>query len=149
MRKIVVALGLAAAAVAMPAQANEGRAEVRGGIAWAGGSSEAIAGVAAGYDFDLSTAGGAFAGVEGSADKLLVGGADVIFGATGRIGTKLDNGKLYATGGYSFGDGDAWHVGAGYEHKVGTNVYLKAEYRRFLLSGTDINSAVAGIGIGF
>lgn len=149
MRKFALALGVAAAAVASPALANEGRVEARGGIAWAGGNEEAIAGVAAGYDFDLDPAGGAFIGVEGSADKILVSGSDVLFGVTGRIGTKLGAGKLYANGGYSFNEGDAWHLGAGYEHKVGANTYLKGEYRRYLLNGTDINAAVIGVGFGF
>lgn len=151
MKKFAVAAALLSAVVATPALAadGEGRIEARGGIAWAGGSEEAVAGVAAGYDFDLGTS-GAFAGVEASADKILVGGTDVLFGVTGRVGAKLgDAGKLYAAAGYSFNEGDAAHIGAGYQHKFGTNVYGKVEYRRFLLNGTDINTAVAGLGFAF
>ncbi|HMO75941.1 MAG TPA: hypothetical protein PKD99_05220 [Sphingopyxis sp.] len=151
MKKFAVAAALLSAAVATPALAADGgevRLEARGGIAWAGGAEEAIAGVAAGYDFDLGSS--AFAGLEVSADKILVGGTDVVFGLTGRLGAKIgEQGKLYATGGYSFNDGDAAHIGAGYQHKLSQNVYGKVEYRRFLLNGTDINTAAVGIGVTF
>ena len=151
MKKFAVAAALLSAVVATPsfaAEGGEGRIEARGGIAWAGGSEEAVAGVAAGYDFDLGSS--AFAGVEASADKILVGGTNVVFGLTGRLGAKMgEEGKLYATAGYSFNDGDAAHIGAGYQHKFGTNLYGKVEYRRFLLNGTDINTAVAGLGFAF
>ncbi|MFN4114581.1 MAG: hypothetical protein ACK4GD_11625 [Sphingomonadaceae bacterium] len=149
MRKIAIALAAATAAlVAVPAQANEGRVEVRGGIAWAGGAEEAIAGVAAGYDFDLGDA--AFIGVEASADKILAGGADIAWGATGRIGAKVsENGKLFVAGGYTFGEGeDVPHLGLGYSHKIG-GAYLTAEYRRFFSDFNDINAATLGLGVNF
>lgn len=147
MRKIALLGAVAAVAVAAPAAANEARVEARGGIAWANGNEEAVAGVAAGYDFDLGT--GAFAGVEVSADKVLADGAKVVFGTTGRLGAKVGTaGKLYATAGYSFNDGDAFHAGAGYEHKIGERTYLKAEYRRFF-DDVDVNTAVIGLGVNF
>lgn len=148
MRKTAIALAAATAAlVAVPAQANEGRVEARGGIAWAGGQEEAIAGVAAGYDFDLGST--TFVGLEGSADKILANGADVVFGATARAGVKVGTaGKLYATAGYSFNDGDAFHAGAGYQHKLGEKLYVKAEYRRFF-DTVDINTAAVGLGLTF
>ena len=151
MKKFAVAAALLSAVVATPsfaAEGGEGRIEARGGIAWSGGQEEAVAGVAAGYDFDLGSS--AFAGVEASADKILAGGTEVVFGLTGRLGAKMgDAGKLYATAGYSFNDGDAAHIGAGYQHKFGTNTYGKIEYRRFLVNGTDINTAVVGLGYAF
>ena len=148
--KFQVALIAAAAALvaATPAAANEGRAEVRGGIAWAGGDEEAVAGAALGYDFDLGT--GAFVGIEGSADKVLVDGANVVFGATARAGAKLGAGKLFAAGGYSFGEGeDNFHLGGGYEHKVTSNVYVKVEYRHFFSDFVDANVVAAGVGLAF
>lgn len=152
MKKFALAAALLSTAIATPALAaegGEGRIEARGGIAWAGGAEEAIAGVAAGYDFDLGDS-STFVGVEASADKLLTDGTDVVFGLTGRIGAKLgDAGKLYATAGYSFNDGDAAHIGAGYQHKLGTNLLGKVEYRRYLNDGTDINAAVVGLGVTF
>ena len=150
MRKTAIALAAATAAlVAVPAQANEGRVEARGGVAWAGGAEEAIAGVAAGYDFDLGES--AFIGVEGSADKVLASGADVVFGATGRIGAKVsENGKLFLAGGYSFGEGeDVPHLGLGYSHKLGTSVYVTGEYRRFFSDFQDVNAATLGVGVNF
>lgn len=149
MRKTAFAIAAATAAlVAVPAQANEGRVEARGGIAWAGGSEEAIAGVAAGYDFDLGSS--AFIGVEGSADKVLASGADVVFGATGRIGAKVsENGKLFLAGGYSFGEGeDVPHLGLGYSHKIG-GAYVTGEYRRFFSDFQDVNAATLGVGVNF
>ncbi|MEZ5682161.1 MAG: hypothetical protein R3E14_12805 [Erythrobacter sp.] len=148
MRKIALLGAAAVAAIAVPAQANEGRVEARGGIAWAGGEEEAVAGIAAGYDFDLGDT--AFVGVEGSADKLLVDGADVVWGLTTRLGAKVgDAGKLYGTAGYSFAEDDAFHAGAGYQHKLGSAAYVKVEYRHFFNEGTDVNTAAVGVGMTF
>lgn len=148
MRKFAFLGAAATAIVAVPAQANEARVEARGGIAWANGTEEAIAGVAGGYDFDLGT--GAFAGVEVSADKILVDGADVVFGATARAGAKVgDGGKVYVTGGYSFNDGDAFHAGAGFQHKLGESTYVKVEYRHFFDDPIDVNTAAVGFGLTF
>lgn len=153
MRKFAIALAAATTAlVAMPAQAQdaagEGRVEARGGIAWAGGSEEAVAGVAAGYDFNLGDA--AFIGVEGSADKILASGTDIVWGATGRIGAKVsDSGKLFLAGGYSFGEGeDVPHLGIGYSHKIG-GAYITGEYRRFFSDFQDVNAATLGVGVNF
>ncbi|MBX7499997.1 outer membrane protein [Qipengyuania mesophila] len=148
MRKIALLGAVAAVAAAVPASANEARVEARGGIAWANGVEEAVAGVATGYDFDLGT--GAFAGVEASADKILADGADVVFGVTARAGAKIgDAGKLYATAGYSFNDGDAFHAGAGYQHKLGDSTYVKVEYRHFFDEIVDVNTAAIGFGLTF
>src|SRR3546814_2843770 len=67
------------------------------------GADEGTAGLAAGYDFDLGSS--TFVGAEIAGDKVLVDGANVQFSAGGRVGAKIGaNGKLYATGGYTFGD---------------------------------------------
>lgn len=156
MRKTAIILALAATAVATPAIAgeNEARVETRGGIAWANGDEEAIAGVAAGYDFDLKTSdkGGVFVGVEASADKILADNTDVVWGLTARLGANVGKGgKLYGTGGYSFGEGeDVPHLGAGYEQKIGdSGVYVKAEYRHFFSDFVDVDTAVVGVGFAF
>ena len=152
MRKIAFSLGVLAAAVAAPAQANDGgeaRIEARGGIAWANGDSEANAGVAAGYDFDLGDS--AFAGVEVSGDKILADGTSVVLGTTARVGFKVgEDGKLYATGGYSFGEGeDVPHAGAGYQHALGESLYVKAEYRHFFSDFQDVDTVAVGLGFRF
>ena len=98
MRKIAILAAVAALSTTPAFAAGEGRVEARGGIAFAGGSSEAFAGVAAGYDFDLGDK--AFIGIEGSADKVLVNGSKVLFGLGARVGAKAgDKGRLYAVGG--------------------------------------------------
>ena len=151
MRKIILPL-LASLAVATPALANEARVEARGGVYWVPGDSEATAGVAAGYDFDLGPA--VFTGVEVSADKILTSGTKAAFGFTGRVGTKLASTKLFAAGGYTTEPCDlcegAWHAGAGAEVPLMGNVYAKAEYRHFFVNNfADSDSVVAGVGIKF
>ena len=150
MKTMLILAAATAAFVATPAMAaGEARVEARGGIAFANGNEEAIAGIAAGYDFDLGDT--AFAGVEVSGDKLLVSDTNVILGTTGRIGAKLGTAtKLYAEGGYSFGEGeDAPHIGVGVEQKFGTSLYGKLGYRLFLNEGTNINAVVVGLGAKF
>lgn len=145
MRKFTVLAAAVAAAVSAPAFAGEGRIEARGGIAWSNGDSEAFAGAAAGYDFDLGDR--AFLGVEGSADLPLTDGAKVVWGVGARAGGKVsDNGKLYASGGVQFccGASDVY-VGGGYQHKFGKNFYGKVEYRHIF---GDLEANLAGIGLG-
>ncbi len=135
-------------AAASPALANEGRVEARGGIVSVLDVEEAVAGIAAGYDFDLGET--IFIGVEGSADKILIDGTDIQFGATARIGARLgESGRLYANGGYTFGENDAAHAGAGYQHDLGQSLYAKVEYRHYFSEFADFDAAVVGIGFRF
>ena len=149
MRKIAILAAAVSAVIAVPAAANEGHAEVRGGIAWANGVEEAVAGVAAGYDWDLGDT--VFVGVEGSADKVLASGTEVVFGATGRLGAKLsENTKIFAASGVSFSDGDEnFHLGGGIQHALSESLYVKAEYRHFFDDFIDVNTAVVGVGLRF
>lgn len=151
----LVLLSLAASLVAAtPALANEVRVESRGGIVWDRTDSEAIAGIAAGYDFDLGKT--AFVGAEVSADKVLAGGTKVTFGFSGRAGAKIgDNGKLYGVGGYNTESCDlcdgAWTLGAGYQHGFG-QFYGKVEYRHFFADNAllrDSDAVVVGVGLRF
>jgi outer membrane immunogenic protein len=151
MRTVLVSL-VAALAAASPAFANEARVEARGGVIWGGGDTEATAGAAVGYDIDLGTS--AFAGAEISGDKVLMSGTKVAFGYTGRAGAKLgEAGKLYANGGYTseFCDSceGSWHVGGGYQHDLGSQLYGKVEYRHFMpkAAGAETSNAV-GVGVG-
>src|SRR3546814_3315705 len=100
MRIAIVSLAAAAtAALATPALANETRVETRGGVIWNHGDTEAIAGVAGGYDFDLGDK--AFAGVDVSADKVLKSDNRVSWGFGGRAGLKTGSGgKVYALSDY-------------------------------------------------
>lgn len=153
MRKLIVLAAVAAAVSAAPAVAQErsgeGRIEARGGVAWASGTEEAFAGIAAGYDFDLGDS--AFVGVEGSADKVLASGANVLWSVGGRLGVKAGvAGKAYALGGWGFTKGgDAPFLGLGYQHKFGDSLYGKIEYRRTLDNGPDVNFAGVGLGVNF
>ena len=152
MKKFAVAAALLTAIVATPAMAaegGEGRVEVRGGLITGNGIDEGTIGAAAGYDFDLGST--AFIGVEGAADKVLVDGADVQFSAGGRVGAKVGAaGKAYVTGGYTFSDIKDPYVGAGYQHKLGQNIYAKAEYRhQFIGNFSDFDTFAVGLGFAF
>jgi hypothetical protein len=149
MRTVLISLA-AALAAASPALANEARVEARGGVIWGGGDTEATAGAAAGYDVDLGP--GAFAGAEVSGDKVLTSGTKVAWGFTGRAGANLGAGKLYANGGYTteFADGAEgnWHVGAGYQHNLGSKLYGKVEYRHYMPEATAPTADSVGVGLG-
>lgn len=155
MKKIAVAVAIAAAGIAAPAMADEARVEVRSGAAFDNGRHETqwVLGVAAGYDFDLADS-GVFVGGEGSLD-LVAGSTDSVFGLTGRVGAKLsDADRLYATGGYSFNGVEGVHAGAGYQHRFGKTFYGKVEYRHVFDSGSNLGTddedvAVIGIGLAF
>lgn len=157
--QIIRAVALAAATLgscallSTSAMANEARVEARGGVVWADGESDAVAGVAAGYDFDLG--GSAFAGPEISADKVLTDDTRFSIGLGGRAGLKLgENGKLYAAASYQtkpcrFCE-EAATLGAGYQHAFG-RFYGKVEYRHFFVGDSlpDYNTAVVGLGLRF
>ena len=149
MKKLLIAACAVSAFTASPLMANEGRVEARGGIAFANGNEEAFAGVGAGYDFDLGDT--AFAGIDLGADKILAGGADVLWSVGGRIGAKVsEDGKIYALGGVGFANGNSEaYAGAGFQHKLTKNIYGKVEYRRIFLTGSDINFAGVGVGVAF
>ena len=119
MKKFAVAAALLSAVVATPALAQNGEGDK------------------------------AFAGVEIAGDKVLIDGAKVQFSSGARLGANLGtNGKLYATGGYTFGQIDDPYVGAGYQHKLTQNVYGKVEYRHQFINNFDDTDAFA-VGVGF
>ncbi len=138
-----------AATIAAPASADEIRAEARGGVLIANGNTEAVVGIAGGYDAAMGP--GAFVGAEVSADKALARGADVYVGVTGRGGVRLAGGdKVFGAAGYTFAPGDnAWHLGAGYEKQMRNNLYWKAEYRHFFGDVSGGDQIVGGIGLKF
>ena len=154
MRKVLLSLAAVSAVAAVPAYANEARVEARGGVIWDAGDSEAIAGVAAGYDWDLGSA--AFVGAEVSGDKVLQSDTRVSFGFGGRAGAKLgEAGKLYGLAAYQtkpckFCE-DSVAVGAGYQHSFGNALYGKVEYRHFLVGNgvPDSDAALVGVGMKF
>lgn len=157
MRKVLLSLATAAiasAALATPALANEGRVEARGGVIWDQGDTQAIAGVAAGYDYDLGSS--AFAGPEVSADKILTDNQRVTFGVGGRAGIKVsDAGKLYAVGSYQTKFcatcDHSWTAGAGYQQNFTSKIYGKVEYRHYFVGDhfSDPDAVTAGLGVKF
>lgn len=153
MKKLILPV-LATLAFATPALANEGRIEARGGVAWTGGGSEDVWGIAAGYDFDLGEK--VYAGVEVSGDKLGVSGTKVAWGFNSRLGIKAGEGtRVFASGGYTTefitGAEGQWGLGAGVEQKVSGPVYVKAEYRHQFENNNigGFDALVAGVGVRF
>ena len=143
---------VAALVAAVPAAAQV-RVEARGGMTFGESQSEeAVAGVAAGYDYSVGDQ-GAFFGVEASGDKILIDDSGLVLGATARTGFRTGPAKLFIAGGYSHLTcdfcSDAVHVGAGAELDVTSNVYGKLEYRRFFFDGIDSNVVAAGVGMRF
>lgn len=154
MRIAILSLAAAAsAALATPAFANEARVETRGGVVWNRGDTEATAGVAAGYDFDLGSR--AFAGVDVSADKLLTSGTRVSWGFGGRAGLKTGSGKLYALSDYQTKNcatcSESVAVGGGYQQDFGQKLYGKLEYRHNIIGDNqpDTDGVLAGVGMKF
>lgn len=153
MRKYILPL-IASLAIATPALANEGRAEVRGGAIWSNGDTDAIYGAALGYDFDLGET--TFVGAEVSGDKIDASGTKVAWGLTGRAGIKAGaNTKVFAAGGYTTEPcdlcEDSIHAGGGIEQGLGKNFYVKAEYRHHFVNNgiPDSDAVVGGVGIKF
>jgi len=153
MKKYTALIAVAAAlAAATPAAANDFRLEARGGMTFGNNQSEeAVLGAAAGYDFDLSE--GAFVGLEGSADKVLVDNSGWVLGGTARLGMKEGNSKFFLAGGYTEltcnGCGNGIHAGIGLEHGFSEQVYGKLEYRHFFFDGNDSNVIAVGAGMRF
>lgn len=144
MKNIAMVAATAVAFIAVPAKADETRLEARGGVVWFDGGEEAVVGVATRHDFHLDES--FFIGIEGSADKVLADGADVLFGATARAGFIVaEDLKLFVAAGYSFNNSDAVHAGGGLQYNVSDQVYLKTEYRIYFDGFANINSAVAGV----
>jgi hypothetical protein len=155
MRIALVSLAaVAAMAAAAPAMANEARVEARGGVIWNNSDTEATAGIAAGYDYDLGDK--LFVGVQGSADKILTGGTRVSWGAGGRVGMKLTP----ATKAYALADWESKNtrygnsavgVGGGIQQDVGSRYYVKAEYQHLLVGDNtpDADRGVVGVGVKF
>ena len=151
MRIALVSLAAVAAAVATPALANEARVEARTGIIWDGSDSEAVAGVAVGYDYDLGSK--FFVGVEGSADKILTSDTRVSWGVGGRAGFKVTpTTKLYANSTWQskfskYGN-SAVAVGGGVEQALDNRFYAKAEYKHLLVGDNTPDADVGLVGVG-
>ena len=82
---------------------------------------------------------------------VLVDDSDLIGGISARAGARVgEQGRLYAVGGYTFTEGeDLPHLGAGYQHRFGRNMYAKAEYRHYFGDFADANTAIVGLGMTF
>lgn len=151
---LVPLAAVAAVAAATPALANEARIEARTGVIWDGSNSDAVAGVAAGYDHDLGN--NLFVGVEGSAEKVLASDTRVSWGAGGRVGAKVMPGsKLYALADWESKRcstcNSAVGVGGGWQQDLGQRFYGKVEYKHLLVGDNtpDADLGLVGVGVKF
>jgi hypothetical protein len=152
MRFVLLSLAAVSLIAATPALAGEGRVEVHGGVIWNQGDSEAVAGVGAGYDFDLGST--VFAGPEVAADKTLASDTRVSFGFGGRAGIRIaEAGKLYVASAYQTKDckfcEDSVSLGAGYEHEFAGNLFGKIEYRHYFSEAPEPDAVTVGLGVTF
>ncbi|WIA58317.1 hypothetical protein N6H05_11145 [Sphingobium sp. WTD-1] len=156
MRKpaLLLATALALALASSPARADEAYVELTGGLSWNGEGTDAISGIAGGYDVDLDER--FFVGVEAVAEKLLVRDTRVAWGIGGRIGVELvRENKLFIGANWQSKDcrecSDAIGIGTGWEHNLTEKLYLKIEYKRLLIGNgePDANVGILGIGVMF
>ncbi|MGA1809619.1 MULTISPECIES: outer membrane beta-barrel protein [Sphingobium] len=154
MHKLAPLFAAALALVSSPARADEAYVELTGGVSWNSEGTDAISGIAAGYDMDLDER--FFVGVEATAEKLLVDDMRVAWGIGGRLGVELvrDN-KLFVGVNWQSKDcrecGDAIGLGTGWEHNLTEKLYLKVEYKRLFISNgePDANVGIVGLGVMF
>ena len=148
MRSILIICSTALAIMSTPALANEGRAEVRGGLAWASGGSDETIGISLGYDVNLGEK--LFVGIEAVADTDFDISSPVI-GLNGRAGLRAGaNGKLFVTAGYAYqteSDLDDIALGASYQRDLNSKAMVSIHYQRYL--DTEINRAMIGLGYRF
>jgi opacity protein-like surface antigen len=119
------------------------------------GKSESgvLAGINAGYDYDLgSLVIGAGVDLDFTGSNLGIANLDRIWRLKLRTGIKTGSGLFYATGGYananvsSIADADGYFFGGGYEHRVNQNFSIGAEvlYHKFdnclaVIPASDVN----------
>ena len=149
---------------ATPALA-EGNVDVHGGISGtcvegACDSAKFVVGVGAGYDFAVGN--NVFLGPQANVDLIRIGDSTLgNYSLVARLGTKIgEKSKIYALGGYAgqelgggLGVASGWRLGAGYEHLLGKNIFLKIEYRysqysKYGFTGSQ-NSGIVGVGTHF
>jgi hypothetical protein len=134
--------------VSSPALANEGRVELRTGIAWVSGVSDETIGIAAGYDADVSE--NVFVGVEAVADTDF-NFVSPTLGVNARLGTKvMETGRLFALAGYAYEtqfDFDDAVVGVGFQQEFGTGMLVSLQYQRYV--DTEVNRVAIGLGARF
>ncbi|WHO37444.1 hypothetical protein PMI04_012775 [Sphingobium sp. AP49] len=154
MRHVILPLAAALACASPSALANEAYVELTSGVSWNDEATDAIAGIAVGYDIDLDER--FFVGVEGTAEKLLADDTRIAWGIGGRIGAELlPRSKIFAGLNWQSKDcgecGDAIGLGTGWEQNLSEAIYVKLEYKRlFVDSGEpDANVAIIGLGMMF
>ncbi len=138
---------------AVPALADEAYVEAIGGISMAHDEDAALAGLAAGYDFDLNET--LFVGGEVSLEKELVEERHVAVGLGVRTGLEvIEGGKAFVGLNWQSKDcpecQEAWGASAGWEQELSERLYAKLEYKHLILDDEpNKDIVIAGIGVMF
>lgn len=153
MRAITLPLATALAIASSPAIANEAYVEATSGVNWNDEATNAIAGIAVGYDIDLDER--IFVGVEGTAEKLLTHDTRIAWGIGGRVGAEvMPESKIFVGLNWQSKDcgecGNAVGLGTGWEQNLSEKIYAKLEYKRLFVSDeADANVVIVGLGLMF
>ncbi|WP_395326967.1 hypothetical protein WBP06_09610 [Novosphingobium sp. BL-8H] len=151
MRTTRLALILALTFASRPALADEAYIEGSGGVSWNKESTDALAGIAMGYDVDLNEK--IFVGVEGTAEKLLTHDTRVAWGIGGRLGAEvLPRSKIFAGVNWQSKDcgecGNAIGIGTGWEQNLSEKIYAKLEFKHLFVENHEPDANVISAGIG-
>lgn len=151
---VAAVLAPALALAGRPALADEAYIEGTGGVSWTSEETDAIAGLALGYDVDLDET--FFVGVEGTAEKLLTGGTRVAWGIGGRVGAEvLPRSKIFTGVNWQSKDcrecGNAVGLGVGWEQNLSEKIYAKLEFKHLFVENgePDANVGIVGLGMMF
>ncbi|TCU54882.1 outer membrane protein with beta-barrel domain [Novosphingobium sp. PhB57] len=151
MRSAAVPFALLLMLAGTPAWADEAYVEVTGGVNWNDEETDAITGVALGYDVDLNET--FFVGVEGTAEKLLTDGTRVAWGIGGRAGAEvLPQSKVFVGLNWQSKDcrdcGNAVGLGTGWEQNLTEKLYAKVEFKHLFVGNGEPNANVGILGLG-
>lgn len=151
MRSSIACVAFALSCVSAPALADEAYVEAVGGVSFAHEEDAVVAGLAAGYDFDLNEV--LFAGVEGTLEKELVEDRHFAAGIGVRVGASVtERGKAFVGLNWQSKDcpecDEAWGFTTGFEQELGEHLYAKLEYKHLILAEEPNKNIVIG-GIGY
>lgn len=151
MHKIFILLAFTFTCVSIPAFADEAYVEMTGGVSSNGKKTDAVAGVAVGYDIDLDER--FFVGIEGIAEKLLTKETRIAWGIGGRFGAEiLPKSKIFTGVNWQSKDckecSDAIGLSAGWEQNLTEKLYAKIEYKRLFIGNDERDADVGLVGIG-
>jgi opacity protein-like surface antigen len=124
--------------------------------------SDAIGGIILGYDYDFGSwvLGGGLDYDMSDTDLSGAARLEKVMRLKARAGYKINQGLVYAVGGYAnaetdtLGQDDGWFVGAGYEHQLSNNLSVAGEvlyhdFKDFNNTGIDVDATTTQIRLAY